>query len=251
MQALENGQLQEDFENQFGTEMDQLERGINGLQKQLEQTNVDLLKIQSEVDKILKEQSALAQEKDLLLMRKHTAEQLKNPAQRTKFFDKEISQCQLQSAQSEKDKTDATKHINLLKKSITEAQEGLSSKSQELESVKVKIASAQQEMESARTAKKLIATRVKEKIFETNEAELTISATKKKLVQNQQQLDKVDASYVTLRRIDAACKEQQIAGYKGLLIDQLELVDSRFNAAVDIAGKAKLFSIIVEDLTTA
>ena len=80
MQALENGQLQEDFENQFGTEMDQLERGINGLQKQLEQTNVDLLKIQSEVDKILKEQSALAQEKDLLLMRKHTAEQLKNPA---------------------------------------------------------------------------------------------------------------------------------------------------------------------------
>ena len=106
-------------------------------------------------------------------------------------------------------------------------------------------------MESARTAKKLIATRVKEKIFETNEAELTISATKKKLVQNQQQLDKVDASYVTLRRIDAACKEQQIAGYQGLLIDQLELVDSRFNAAVDIAGKAKLFSIIVEDLATA
>lgn len=106
-------------------------------------------------------------------------------------------------------------------------------------------------METARTVKKQIATRVKEKIFETNEAELTIGATKKKLVQNQQLLDKVDASYVTLRRIDAACKDQKIAGYRGLFIDQLDLVENRFNAVIDIAGKAKLFSIIVDDLSTA
>jgi chromosome segregation ATPase len=106
-------------------------------------------------------------------------------------------------------------------------------------------------MDASRTSKKEIATRVKEKIFETNEAELTIGAAKKKLAQNQQLLDKTDASYVTLRRIDNACKEQKIFGYRGLLIDQLDLLESRFNAVIDIAGKAKLFSIIVDDLVTA
>jgi len=40
--------------------MDQLEKGISGLQKQLDSTNAELLKIQAEVDKILKEQSNLA-----------------------------------------------------------------------------------------------------------------------------------------------------------------------------------------------
>jgi len=39
-------------------------------------------------------------------------------------------------------------------------------------------------METSRSAKKEVATRVKEKIFETNEAELTIGAAKKKLIQN-------------------------------------------------------------------
>jgi hypothetical protein len=58
-------------------------------------------------------------------------------------------------------------------------------KTQELESVKLKITTAQQEMETSRAGKKQIATRVKEKIFETNEAELTINAAKKKLIQNQ------------------------------------------------------------------
>ena len=106
-------------------------------------------------------------------------------------------------------------------------------------------------MDVSRASKKDIATRVKEKIFETNEAELTIGAAKKKLAQNQQLLDKTDASYVTLRRIDNACKEHKITGYRGLLIDQLDILESRFNAVIDIAGKAKLFSIIVDDLATA
>lgn len=51
--------------------------------------------------------------------------------------------------------------------------------------MKAKISSSQKEMDVSRTAKKEIATRVKEKIFETNEAELTIGAAKKKLIQNQ------------------------------------------------------------------
>lgn len=64
-------------------------------------------------------------------------------------------------------------------------------------------------------------------------------------------LDKADPAYVTLRRIDALCKEQKLVGYKGLLLDSLELLEPRFNAVVDIAGKAKIFSIIVDDLDTA
>jgi len=54
-----------------------------------------------------------------------------------------------------------------------------------------------------------------------------------------------------LRRIEAACKEQNIIGFRGLLIDQIDLTEARFNAVVDIAGKAKLFSLIVDDLATA
>lgn len=49
--------------------------------------------------------------------------------------------------------------------------------------------------------------------------------------------------------MDQACKD--FPGYKGLLLDHLHVSDSRFNAVVDIAGKSKLFTILVEDLATA
>ncbi len=62
-------------------------------------------------------------------------------------------------------------------------------------------------------------------------------------------LDKADPSYLTLRRVDLACRD--LPGYKGLLLDHLHISDQRFNAVVDIAGKSKLFTILVEDLATA
>lgn len=51
-----------------------------------------------------------------------------------------------------------------------------------MEALKQKVSASQLEIESVRTNKKQVATKVKEQIFEGNEAELTISATKKKLV---------------------------------------------------------------------
>lgn len=48
---------------------------------------------------MLAEQKKLAQEKDLLLMRKHLQEEIKNnPGKRKKFFDEEISKIKLQVA---------------------------------------------------------------------------------------------------------------------------------------------------------
>jgi len=64
-----------------------------------------------------------------------------------------------------------------------------------------------------------------------------LKSFKQKLTQNQQVLDKVDASYITLRRVDQACRENNLNGYLGLLLDHLQVTDSRFNAVVDIAGK--------------
>jgi chromosome segregation ATPase len=45
-------------------------------------------------------------------------------------------------------------------------------------------------------------------------------------------------------------REKNLPGYRGLLIDFMEF-DPKISSIVDLAGKSKLFSIIVEDLETA
>jgi hypothetical protein len=70
-----------------------------------------LTKTQAELQGIAKAAAVLQQEKDLLLMRKHTAEQLRDPAKRQKFFDAEIKACQTQQAHQQKESTDAGKQI--------------------------------------------------------------------------------------------------------------------------------------------
>lgn len=80
---------------------------------------------------------------------------------------------------------------------------------------------------------------------------MSLKTFKSKLTQSQQFLDKTDPSYVTIRRVDQACREQNLPGYKGILIDHLKVSESRFDAVVDIAGKSKLFSIITDDMITA
>ena len=45
-------------------------------------------------------------------------------------------------------------------------------------------------------------------------------------------------------------KEKGIAGFKGFLIDFLDY-DPKISSCIDLAGKSKLFSIIVEDLEAA
>lgn len=82
-------------ESQIAAQLDSLDGGIAGLQKQMTETQSRLGETQAQVHKVLQEQALLAQEKDLLLMRKHTAEELKNPQKRKQFFEKEINSIQL------------------------------------------------------------------------------------------------------------------------------------------------------------
>ena len=54
-----------------------------------------------------------------------------------------------------------------------------------------------------------------------------------------------------MRRLDQACKSQNVKGYLGLLADHLEISDTRFSSVVDIAAKSKLFSLFVETVDQA
>jgi chromosome segregation ATPase len=54
-----------------------------------------------------------------------------------------------------------------------------------------------------------------------------------------------------VRRLDQACKSQNVKGYLGLLADHLEISDTRFSSVVDIAAKSKLFSLFVETVDQA
>ena len=67
-----------------------------------------------------------------------------------------------------------------------------------------------------------MATLVKEKLFRQNEAELRSVAIKTRLDQTYCQLDKLEPIYATLRRIEALAKEQDLKGYRGILIDYIE-----------------------------
>lgn len=74
---------------------------------------------------------------------------------------------------------------------------------------------------------------------------------KTRLEQSFAQLDKLEPIYATLRRIESIAKEQEIKGYRGLLIDFVECKFPQFHQIVDIVAKSKLFSILVDDLDTA
>jgi chromosome segregation ATPase len=52
-----------------------------------------------------------------------------------------------------------------------------------------------------------------------------------------------------VRRVDEAC--QSIEGYHSLLATHLDLTDPKFAAAVDIAAKSKLLSLIVDNVDVA
>lgn len=149
------------------------------------ETQSRLGETQAQVLKVLQEQALLAQEKDLLLMRKHTAEELKNPQKRKQFFDKEINSLQLQINLNTKEMQDADKaHLNYSKQLET-AVKSSESKQQDLQQTRQKIEQAARLIEQARADKTTIAGKVKKHLFLTNEAELTLKSFKQKLAQAQ------------------------------------------------------------------
>jgi chromosome segregation ATPase len=63
-------------------------------------------------------------------------------------------------------------------------------------------------------------------------------------------LEKIEPLFSTLRRLRALIIDKNIAGFRGFMIDYINC-DPSLYAALDLAGKNKLFSIIVDDLETA
>lgn len=77
-----------------------------------------------------------------------------------------------------------------------------------------------------------------------------MSSLKTKYKAEVENLEKLEPIFQTLKKIKAVIRENNIQGFLGLLIDFVEF-DSKISAIVDLAGKSKLFSIVVEDLNAA
>ena len=63
-------------------------------------------------------------------------------------------------------------------------------------------------------------------------------------------LEKLEPIYSTIRRIRAIARERGIEGFRGLMIDFVKVSPLLYNC-VDLVGKTRLFSLIVDDIETA
>jgi chromosome segregation ATPase len=106
-------------------------------------------------------------------------------------------------------------------------------------------------IEKARKIKREVASEVKAQIFQQNELELEIKGKQKRIGGFTKQIEKVEPMFGTLQRIEQKCVEQNLVGYKGLLIDFISCKSENLMPCIDLAAKSKLFSIIVDTLETA
>ena len=110
---------------------------------------------------------------------------------------------------------------------------------------------AHEKIEKARVIKREVASEVKSQIFQQNELELEIKVKQKRIAGLSKQIEKVEPIFGTLQRIEQKCVEQNVVGYKGLLIDYISCSSDNFMPCIDLAAKSKLFSIVVDTLETA
>ena len=75
--------------------MKNIQSGIKDIQRKADLSDTEAQQIQVQIDKIKSQMGTLQQEKDLLMMRKHAAEELASkPAQRKKFYAEEAKKLQ-------------------------------------------------------------------------------------------------------------------------------------------------------------
>lgn len=91
---------------------------------------------------------------------------------------------------------------------------------------------------------------MKDALFQKNEVEAEISSLNTKCKAESDGLEKLEPIFATLKKIRAVIKEKKVEGYKGMLIDFIEF-DAKISSIVDLAGKSKLFSVIVDDMNAA
>lgn len=109
---------------------------------------------------------------------------------------------------------------------------------------------AEKEMELAKEEKRKVAHLMKDMMFQKGEVDHEVSTLTTKYKAEVDSLEKLESIFSTLKKLRALIREKGIQGYKGLLIDFIES-DSKISACIDLAGKSKLFSIIVDDFETA
>ena len=64
------------------------------------------------------------------------------------------------------------------------------------------------------------------------------------------ELEKIEPSYASLKRLSSILKERQVPGFLGFLLDFLDCTPEVIGC-VDLAGKQRLFSIITTDMDAA
>lgn len=107
------------------------------------------------------------------------------------------------------------------------------------------------DIKKAHENKKNVAMLVKDRIFQLDQAQHTAQAMQTKIAGYEAQLDKLEPSNATTRKLKAHVKQRESRCMKGLLIDFIECTNPVMNGIVDIAGKQKLFCAIVDTLNDA
>ncbi len=185
-------------------------------------------------------------------MKKHAFDELlSDPAKRKKFYQDEINKLKLEKNLATKERTDAHRNVQLVSKSIAQLKERIEENQSQSAHTREQIGQITKEIETARAAKKEVALKVKSRMFELDEVQLSAQALKTKLAGLESQLDKIEPINSTLRRLRAHAQLKGSTCLKGLLMDFIECTNSQFNAVVDIAAKQKLFCAIVDDLGAA
>ena len=135
-------------------------------------------------------------------------------------------------------------------KKVVDFEERAREKDKEVERMKERIKQVEKDLINAREDKKKVAAQLKQFMFQQGELELEVKALKTKYSAETDALEKIEPSFSTLKKLRRALEEKHIQGYRGLLIDFIEY-NQQFAACIDLAGKSKLFSIIVDDLESA
>lgn len=73
---------------------------------------------------------------------------------------------------------------------------------------------------------------------------------KNRLTSEVESLEKLEPIFVTLKRLRQLAIDKGIQGFRGFLIDFIN-IPKELASCLDLAGKSKLFSVIVDDVDTA
>lgn len=88
-------------------------------------------------------------------------------------------------------------------------------------------------------------------MFQKNEIEVEIKHLNQRLQSLTSHISKIEPVFRNLERIDQICKEQNIQGYLGRLVDFIECDQEALVPCVDIAASKKLMAIVVDNVETA